>query len=241
MDINLPSAPGIYAITHVVSGKRYVGSSINILARWTGHLFALSEGTHGNRHLQHAWNKYGEESFSFAVLRHCLPQQLLTHEQRLIDERAEFNIAPVAGSHLGCKQTEETKAKLSRAHKISEKAKVHRANLAARKKGVPLTQEHRAAVSAGLKVSLKMAAAHDRTRGVPLSAQHRANMSAATKGIPHTAEHNEKLRLAALARWEQARASGYVSPMCGRKRRPESITKQKATWADWRARCGVEG
>ena len=55
---------GIYSITHVESGKRYIGKSINIEARWCRHRSAKT-----NRHLVSAFEKYGIQSFSFEVIQ----------------------------------------------------------------------------------------------------------------------------------------------------------------------------
>lgn len=59
---------GIYAIQHVLSGMRYIGSTSNFSIRWKGHRTLLRSGKHGNAHLQAAWNKYGEDAFDFRVV-----------------------------------------------------------------------------------------------------------------------------------------------------------------------------
>ena len=59
---------GIYLIFNLVSGKRYVGSSINIYNRFHEHIHILKRNEAHNKHLQNSWNKYGEESFVFQVL-----------------------------------------------------------------------------------------------------------------------------------------------------------------------------
>ena len=61
----------IYCITNKVNGKRYVGQTFNkdgINARWNCHKSELNNNKHTNKHLQSAWNKYGEENFKFEVL-----------------------------------------------------------------------------------------------------------------------------------------------------------------------------
>lgn len=58
----------IYAIVNKLNGKRYVGSSISIDERWRDHRKHLRENRHHCRHLQNAWNKYGEGSFEFVIL-----------------------------------------------------------------------------------------------------------------------------------------------------------------------------
>lgn len=59
--------PAIYTITNTISGKVYVGQSINIRRRWHSHRWHLNKGIHGNEHLQRSWTKYGESSFIFVV------------------------------------------------------------------------------------------------------------------------------------------------------------------------------
>src|SRR5690606_34420785 len=52
---------GIYEIHCTKSGRRYVGSAVNFSARWRLHYTQLCAGKHHSRHLQRAWNKYGED------------------------------------------------------------------------------------------------------------------------------------------------------------------------------------
>jgi hypothetical protein len=59
---------GIYCITNVENGKRYVGHSKSMTKRWHTHLHRLRRNLDGCSHLQRAWNKYGEESFIFSIL-----------------------------------------------------------------------------------------------------------------------------------------------------------------------------
>lgn len=110
------SISGIYEIVNLVNGKRYIGSAVSIHRRWREHLRHLRAGKHKNRHLQAAWSKYGEEAFAFMVLAECEPQRLIELEQDAMDRMApEYNISPTAGSNLGFKFSEESRAKLSRA------------------------------------------------------------------------------------------------------------------------------
>lgn len=62
---------GIYAIVNKVDGKRYVGKSINIEARWGTHLRDLRREVikkNSNRHLFNAFKEYGESNFGFEYL-----------------------------------------------------------------------------------------------------------------------------------------------------------------------------
>lgn len=78
---------GIYAIHNKINGKRYIGSSKSVHYRWKGnHLPQLKTNTHYNRHLQSAWNKYGEEAFDFVVLEECTELELLAREGFYIEQ-----------------------------------------------------------------------------------------------------------------------------------------------------------
>ena len=59
---------GIYKIINVVNNKFYVGSAVDFTARKRRHWWALRSQRHANKHLQAAWNKYGEESFKFLIV-----------------------------------------------------------------------------------------------------------------------------------------------------------------------------
>jgi group I intron endonuclease len=99
--------PGIYAIRHLESGKVYVGSASNISKRWSRHRKDLRAGVHKNKHLQAAWNKYGEEAFVFEILE--LTSEFDAREQYWIDKTEclnadkGYNYCPTARSTRGVK------------------------------------------------------------------------------------------------------------------------------------------
>jgi len=100
---------GVYVITCTPTGKQYVGSAARSFAqRWRQHRYLLRRGLHHAPHLQNAWRKYGEDAFVFAPIVRCPPDQVIEHEQRLIDTmHPEFNTMRVAGSTVGFRFTEE--------------------------------------------------------------------------------------------------------------------------------------
>jgi group I intron endonuclease len=118
----IPMTTGIYAIVNTKNKKRYIGSAVNVEKRWREHLCTLRSGKHHSRHLQAAWNRYGEAAFRFDVVTTCEPQELVEQEQFWIDafQTAEgkhgYNVASRAGSTLGVKASDETKTRLSQAH-----------------------------------------------------------------------------------------------------------------------------
>jgi group I intron endonuclease len=61
-------AQGIYKIINVVNNKFYVGSAVDFTARKRRHWWALRSQRHANKHLQAAWNKYGEDAFTFVIV-----------------------------------------------------------------------------------------------------------------------------------------------------------------------------
>ena len=60
---------GIYSITNLTNGKRYIGKSLSIHSRWSQHRRDLKKGIHHSGFLQNAWNKYGEDNFAEASRR----------------------------------------------------------------------------------------------------------------------------------------------------------------------------
>lgn len=114
--MEIDNIPGVYAIVNTVNGKKYIGSSFDVKDRLIGHKSALRHNRHQNSHLQRAWNKYGEDAFTYELLESCLIDELLDLEQKWIDDTeviAEgYNICPVSHSTLGRKLTEEHKEKI---------------------------------------------------------------------------------------------------------------------------------
>ncbi len=118
----IPDASGIYKITCLATHKIYIGSTTNLRRRRSTHLSNLRLKKHGNPKLQNAWNTYGEHNFTFEVLELVLLSELLTaREQYWIDKLKAFgekgyNIAHVAGSRFGVKDSPETREKKRKAH-----------------------------------------------------------------------------------------------------------------------------
>ncbi len=110
---------GIYSITHKKSGKRYIGSAVNIEKRWSVHRCHLRKGTHHSRHLQSAWNKYGESAFAFEVVATCEKDELTAQEQFWIDafqtanRKHGYNVSPTAGNCTGVEISESSRQKMA--------------------------------------------------------------------------------------------------------------------------------
>jgi group I intron endonuclease len=85
----------IYRILNNVTGYCYIGCSKNLKSRWKEHKRDLQKEEHHNIHLQRAWNKYKEESFTWEVLLECKSEKLMfLKEKELIENTANlYNIA----------------------------------------------------------------------------------------------------------------------------------------------------
>lgn len=205
------AASGIYEIVNLVNGKRYVGSAKDFGKRWNAHRMHLRRGTHHSRHLQASWKKHGEDAFAFRVVRECAVECLIEEEQRELDAgNWDYNICRRAGSTLGFKFSDESKAKLSakaKGRKCPPRSAEYRAKISAAHKGRPKDPNHIAAM-----VTAR------REKGV--SEEERAKHSANTK-----------------ARWERGEFSRERSPeyrakiaasLRGRKATPEHRANQSA-------------
>ena len=80
-------ARGIYKIINIINNKFYVGSAVDLKRRKTRHFSELRNGKHNNRHLQAAWQKYGEAAFIFVVVEELSPEaDLLAAENVWLQE-----------------------------------------------------------------------------------------------------------------------------------------------------------
>lgn len=104
---------GVYSITNLVNGNKYIGSAVNISRRWREHKKMLSKNVHHSGYLQNAWNKYGAENFEFTVIEYCEADYLIRCEQFYIDcEKPAYNMSPTAGSNLGIKFSDAARANM---------------------------------------------------------------------------------------------------------------------------------
>lgn len=200
---------GIYKIANTQNGKIYVGSSLNIKARWSKHLSALRRGVHKNAHLQSAFAIYGEHAFQFNVLELCDEQVLLTREQHYLDTlRPEYNILPIAGNSTGYRHGYDAKRKMSATH-IGNKHFLG-------KRHSESTKQKLAALRVGSR----------------LSPEHVARIKEANLGNTHTLgrqlteEHKAKVSSALKSQWDD-----------GARSRNAAAERVRAKWADpqWKA------
>ena len=106
----------IYKITNIVNNKIYIGSSVNYRKRWHDHVYQLNKNIHSNKHLQNAWNKYGEINFKFDIIENCDDDKKYKREQYYLDNLKPFspngyNISTLASGGV-CEITEGFKEKV---------------------------------------------------------------------------------------------------------------------------------
>jgi hypothetical protein len=99
------SQAGIYCIMNVVTGKKYLGSSINIKSRIRTHFSLLNNNKHGNSYLQRSFNKHGAQCFIWGVIEFCDASITIEREQYYInsitDWKAYYNTRVIAESNAG--------------------------------------------------------------------------------------------------------------------------------------------
>ena len=60
---------GIYEIYNSENKKSYIGKTNAYNIRKNSHIKKLNSGSHVNKDLQEDWNKFGEEKFSFSLIK----------------------------------------------------------------------------------------------------------------------------------------------------------------------------
>lgn len=186
----------VYIITCTVNGKIYIGSSSRAKQRWREHRRELRRNKHHNQHLQRAWNKHGDHSFTFEVLEICAVEKLIAREQYWLDtlepykRHIGFNIRQTA-DHRDCPL--ETRSKLRAANLGKTHTPEARAKLSALWKGKKHTPETRAKMRASAK---------GKNLGRKHTPEQIAKISATQRGRKHSPEH--------IAKQADANAKEYI-------------------------------
>ena len=110
---NLIEKCGIYIITNIKNGHRYIGSAKDLYERLKHHKWDLNKGSHPNQHLQNAWNKYKEDNFEYGIIEYCNENNRLEKENFYINLLfPEYNINGVNLDSV-LDHSKETKEKIS--------------------------------------------------------------------------------------------------------------------------------
>lgn len=65
---NQPSVYYIYSVCNTVNGRNYIGSTINIKSRLSGHISSLKKGVHPCKELQSDFNKQNQIGFDTKII-----------------------------------------------------------------------------------------------------------------------------------------------------------------------------
>jgi len=109
---------GIYQIKNSVNGKCYIGQSKDIKNRFMRHKANLRHNNHVNKHLQAAWNRYGEKVFEFNIIEECCANELNVRESYWIkffkSDSSGYNMDSGGDGIRGYKHSEEEIEKMRR-------------------------------------------------------------------------------------------------------------------------------
>lgn len=198
-----PYEVGVYGILNRVTGKWYVGSSIELSKRMGRHLWELRTGRHHSQKLQRSFDKHGESAFEFKILLACDERDVHLFEQRAINGLKAFtdgyNVAsePKGGFMRGRKWPEGTKAARLEEMKGRRHSEEVCKQISRDKKEQWADPEQRKKMTQAMRV--------------PKSTQGAANIAAASQRRRQDPALAEARRLSVLKAWETRRANKAVA------------------------------
>lgn len=218
---------GVYKITHIASGKSYIGISKDIYRRWVQHKSWVNTGARRSA-IYSAMQKYGIDAFSWQIIEECSKDDLEMREQHWIAVfdtfRNGYNLT--AGGEYNKEVSEETRKRMSESHKgkkqtqelIEKRVKRGSEHFAYGKQRDVATKQKISQSLTGKKHSeetkAKQSKAHtgrkmsqesvEKSRiartGMKFSEQAKKNLSEAHKGNKHSEETKRKMSEAHKAR-----------------------------------------
>ena len=94
---------GVYQIVCLKNNRKYIGMSKDIDKRWLQHKYQLKTKKHHSVKLQEDYDKYGENSFRFSVIKECHYLEARTLEASLIDmEQPYYNLIGTKHCYSEC-------------------------------------------------------------------------------------------------------------------------------------------
>ena len=145
---------GVYAIAHRETGSVYVGSSLNVRARWRGHVSRLNYGTHHSPMLQELWRRDGLHAFTFLILELCDISALAVREQSWMDS-FEHRLNKSRTARHCPTLNPAIAAKAAAARRGRSHSPEHRSRISAALMGHEVTAEARAKMRAAVRPSPK--------------------------------------------------------------------------------------
>ncbi len=225
----------VYVITHLPTGRKYVGKANDVQRRWSGHKRKSRSTTARLSYFHAAIRKYGESQFVFSwVLPYGTEKEAFAAEVVLIaalrSNEKEFGFNLDSGgqggktpnaevrqrmsvSHLGKTPTPETRAKMSAAQVGKKRRAGTGAKISAANTGRKRSPEARARIAEGnrnkppvsAETRAKLSIALTGKKRAPFSEETRARMSAARKGKPANRSPEHQAKLSAILRERNAR------------------------------------
>lgn len=175
---------GIYKIINKINNKVYIGQSINIKQRLSEHKSKLRGNYHNNYHLQKAWNKYGEDNFTFEIFKICGEDLLDSKEIYWINYynsiNGDYGYNSESGGHKNKHLSELHRQKISKSHKGKKVSDKTKRKISENSKGKKKSEE--------MKSKLREA-----NLGKKHSEETKQKISKNKKGISFSEEHIEKM------------------------------------------------
>jgi group I intron endonuclease len=195
---------GVYRWNNIVTGKSYIGSSINLSKRFNEYYNLKSLQKNLSRSPSIIYNSiinYGHINFNLDILEYCNLNVLIEREQYYIDHlNPEYNILKIAGSRLGVKLSQETIAKMKlsatgRKHTFETREKMRISLI-----GHTLSQEGREKVS--IATTLRV--------GVSIKVFDMSNNLVKEFSTIRSAAKYLKMSVSTLSRYKNKPYNGYI-------------------------------
>lgn len=201
---------GVYKILNTINGKFYIGSSINIEKRFKQHRAELNKGTHNNKYLQNAWNKYGANNFEFIIVECVDNLEILRDRETYYIQKTQcanhnigYNLLNDTNIGLGVHASNEVREKISKACSGSKNGNYGRKHTDEELKrmyinrwGVDYVKKPRKPYKrkSPEEVKLSRKLQGEKMRGKIVSEQTRHKIAEARKGTHHSEETKAKYR-----------------------------------------------
>lgn len=219
---------GVYKIVNLVTGRVYVGSSVNIELRCLSHKSLLRRKKHYNMYLQRSWNKYGEKVFKFSIIEKCGKDKLEEREQYWVDwykangkvynvrvecvvnnrgvktgPCSELKKLKLSKANKGRKVSEETRKKLSESHKGYKHSEETRKKLSEAGKNKKHTEESKKKMRGRIISNETRKKMSDSRKGIKLSEETKNKQREKKLGIKHSDEYRKNQSLALTLWWKK--------------------------------------
>lgn len=144
----------LYKITDTLNDKIYIGQTIDNDRRWKRHKYS-SKQENPVQYISRAIKKHGEENFIYEIIATCKTSKDADETEKILiiqyDSRNKekgYNLAP-GGNYimLGRHHSEETKKKISIAHKGIKLSEEHKNNLSLAHTGYKMPDDQKENIS----------------------------------------------------------------------------------------------